>query len=55
MERLDRLHWRRNAGDTFAAAQSGLGVAVNRYEGMLPPQHSACRAMQAIKTCISSF
>jgi len=34
----------------------GLGwQLVNEYGGMFPPQHSACRALQAIKTCFSSF
>jgi len=44
-----------NAEDIFGAAQSGLGMAVNGYARMLPPQHNACSAMRAIKTCISSF
>jgi len=44
-----------NAEDIFGAGQSGLWVAVNGYGRMLLLQHSACSAMQAIKTCISSF
>jgi len=54
MERLVRLQ-EGNAEDIFGAAQSGLKVAVNGYSRMLPPQHSVCSAMQAIKTLIPSY